>query len=811
MQKYKLAADRARQELESLQADEERWARCFDSARLQLGSSLSVCQRENDRLQLDAERLYELSVVECGPGVRKRRNLHMRDILEELDFRQEQLEAVVEEYCEVAKKACSTSSSSSSSTPSSSLSSSSLAVGTATATVVEMTVEELDYAEDAVCSQFPPDGEAPTVKASPVPVDPKPDPASVGLPSKPSTANTAANEADVVKNQSRLRTRRTRKLDGDDEDETTAEGADDNRSKSCSEFMAQFAAIEGSIRVSESAADDVTPFFTDDGDGGNFNPTLSKLAAQQQCSKKASNSLPGPYSSLPGQGLQGPAGGLAISGVVAGASTAPPAPSATVGDLTSTSALPSTSIMPSASTLPYLWDSNKEKEKEKKLAEPFAAPRSIDEWAEILTTACQEDSSAAAPRRKSNPASNAINVTSFVFHRTPRDVPLLVTPLSQFEDRYLGAVAGPSPHITSADVLAADGYLPAELVGAENDAILRCRLQSLAAQAQTKIVRLRARNADLLRQRGDAGLSLRKAQGLFSQARRDTVLETKWHRRELYMYGLLARKETDPPLSPIEDYTSLLVALNKGSSHRQGAAHRSSGGGGAVKRPNKSHHHKGASGAMGALVSFASALSSSPLTVPGTGSAGNDLRPSSRMSGGIAGSAVLTDLDTDAAESELDMDADADGYGDADGVKSESAFGEGDDDSADGDRDGDGSGSERGVDEVDAEDSEAWSAHGGAGLGQTQVASGSTRRSSQAAVQAAAQAAAAAVAALQSSQEEPGIGIGPGMGMGRRRSSKGASAAVAAVIANNNSSRASSRKPPSGATATASSSTTRRR
>jgi hypothetical protein len=54
-------------------------------------------------LKLEAKQLYDLVVLECGSGLsRKRRASQMRDVLEELDDRQYQLENSQEEYKKLA-------------------------------------------------------------------------------------------------------------------------------------------------------------------------------------------------------------------------------------------------------------------------------------------------------------------------------------------------------------------------------------------------------------------------------------------------------------------------------------------------------------------------------------------------------------------------------------------------------------------------------------------------------------------------------------------------------------------------------------
>jgi hypothetical protein len=65
------------------------------------------------------------------------------------------------------------------------------------------------------------------------------------------------------------------------------------------------------------------------------------------------------------------------------------------------------------------------------------------DWgARLLSLVADERGSDPSGRRRRQRISTSIPLSTYAYPRTPRGVPLLVSPLSQFEDRYIGAVYG---------------------------------------------------------------------------------------------------------------------------------------------------------------------------------------------------------------------------------------------------------------------------------------------------------------------------------------------------------------------------------
>lgn len=603
--KSKAVALKSREEFNMLERDEERWAECFEISRHKLNSSLTSCQDKNNRLRSEAKHLYELVLQECGPGlsVRKRRASQMRDILEELDDRQMQLETSIEEYEGIALAASANGVSRSENEASHEDLAEYVPV---VHPIVHMTLDELDYPYDVVHYSNMSNGDSSkrnernataqddtngqTVKSSQVQIKERKERA------RNNKKRSASNDDDKIDLNEQ-----------DEEEDSDGTGFEANgRSGSVTEFCAMFAAVDGTVRLGEASLADLDPFFSDD--EGEDGPAVAAVPFKGT-SKSASGS--------------------------AGAK----ATSATLKALTASQ---KAATLKAAST----WDSSAEYQRECKLAEAFTMPKEkVKENGEIHWAQCVADASQCADLVRSSASKNqlvvprtrlargagssAVNLSAFAISRTPRGVPLIISPLSQYEDRYLGAVCGslkdpstsessssrsmtatpppadPSPiaaskgsaekkaiisapssasasrdealRLEKQDAVAVhvSVHLPSSLIAAEDAALERCRLQSLAAAAENKIKRLRASNIEWCRQAVETGQSLTRSNGLFSQAQRDDLTEYKIIRRELLTYGIVTAKDTDPPLSPVGEYAPIVPHHVVGKGR---------GGGGPVNR-----------------------------------------------------------------------------------------------------------------------------------------------------------------------------------------------------------------------------------
>jgi len=223
--------------------------------------------------------------------------------------------------------------------------------------------------------------------------------------------------------------------------------------------------------------------------------------------------------------------------------------------------------------------------KSREAALPLEQLKGTQVWAWKMEELLQQST---LRRKKRGPTS--VPVSAYVYSRTPRGVPLLVSALSQYEDRYIGAIFAGQHEIHSRSAAGsarmssslpnACASLPPALLAEENAAFERCRMQSTAAAAETKIFRMRASTNEWKRQEHDASVALQKATAAYNQALHEDLHECKRIRRELLSLGIATvGSNADLPLSPLGDGSTW--ANDKTSNINRGAIK------GAMKPPPK--------------------------------------------------------------------------------------------------------------------------------------------------------------------------------------------------------------------------------
>lgn len=100
---YRNTIDRIQHEIKSLEADEERWLENFQIGRRKLTASLTACRKENFRLSQDAKKLQslgtqEIALTTCNAVTRKKKSTFVRDVLDEMDSRQDTVADKIAEY-----------------------------------------------------------------------------------------------------------------------------------------------------------------------------------------------------------------------------------------------------------------------------------------------------------------------------------------------------------------------------------------------------------------------------------------------------------------------------------------------------------------------------------------------------------------------------------------------------------------------------------------------------------------------------------------------------------------------------------------
>lgn len=148
-------------------------------------------------------------------------------------------------------------------------------------------------------------------------------------------------------------------------------------------------------------------------------------------------------------------------------------------------------------------------------------------------------------KRRSTPDSVALSVN--VRSRTERGELLTYTPLSQFEDRYIGRLPISTifaPHRTGRrpdqTINIRDQFIPPQVARAEDECMIRCDLQSEAAGVQLQIKQLQNQLVELQRLQTEADLSLHKAQLSHRQVVQEDQLEYNRTMALLAEHGLLS-------------------------------------------------------------------------------------------------------------------------------------------------------------------------------------------------------------------------------------------------------------------------------
>jgi hypothetical protein len=233
-------------------------------------------------------------------------------------------------------------------------------------------------------------------------------------------------------------------------------------------------------------------------------------------------------------------------------------------------------------------------------------------WKEYLELQAGEDKGGSNGRKKRK-ISSSFTVKSYVYPRTPRGVPLLVSPLSQYEDKYLGAVIGgpPGSSIYNGSIAQEAKYnlpraadsVPPHLVTEEDKVMRNCMLQSACASSETKLRRLRHSLDDWSRQMHDAHNTMHTAQGNNYAALKEDTIECKRIRRELQAFGISNTPlNIDTPLSPLTETSGWGNGGSTGSLDRSGEQQGKGGkGGGKGGGKNTGLGRGRSSGSMAAL------------------------------------------------------------------------------------------------------------------------------------------------------------------------------------------------------------------
>ena len=182
-------------------------------------------------------------------------------------------------------------------------------------------------------------------------------------------------------------------------------------------------------------------------------------------------------------------------------------------------------------------------------------------------------------------SSETIQLKSFATARAPRGVPLIVSPLSQYPDRFVGAVLGVGRNLddpTTIETIPSSGSssnssstsvypfrsescmdvnameykidelsISPHLLQSENKEMQKCQLISALTAGRHKLNKLRASNTEWANIVEQSNKALDKAKNLCANALKGQFVESRIHRKELVHYGLASADNDDEPLSPL--------------------------------------------------------------------------------------------------------------------------------------------------------------------------------------------------------------------------------------------------------------------
>ncbi|KAJ1434690.1 hypothetical protein B484DRAFT_393865, partial [Ochromonadaceae sp. CCMP2298] len=157
-----------------------------------------------------------------------------------------------------------------------------------------------------------------------------------------------------------------------------------------------------------------------------------------------------------------------------------------------------------------------------------------------------------------------LSVTVDLRLRTQYGVSLLLSPLSQYEDRLLGhqgqgSIYTPHAHPHAASeaqtqtqvCYGSTVQLPTPLRQAEDEALERCALHSCAAVADLQLRKLKSHRKEMTRLLAEATNSLARAEYLRGVAAAEDATEQRRMRKELLLYGVAKPEPDEGPVSPL--------------------------------------------------------------------------------------------------------------------------------------------------------------------------------------------------------------------------------------------------------------------
>ena len=161
-------------------------------------------------------------------------------------------------------------------------------------------------------------------------------------------------------------------------------------------------------------------------------------------------------------------------------------------------------------------------------------------------------------RRTQRSNEENIPLKSFVQPRTPRGIPLLLSPIGQTHDRHIGAIHGVgrvTDPLSSANVpyfIAENLELPKELVDVEDIQVKKCALMSAVRNGTNKVKLLRVTNAEWQKLADQSESAIAKARASYDATVAASYSEAQSIYQRLVDTGLHVEPTVPEPSSTTE-------------------------------------------------------------------------------------------------------------------------------------------------------------------------------------------------------------------------------------------------------------------
>lgn len=178
------------------------------------------------------------------------------------------------------------------------------------------------------------------------------------------------------------------------------------------------------------------------------------------------------------------------------------------------------------------------------LAIPFLEHSNESKWRDLLEESVRSTKLSNSRRKRRNACT--ITTAASVFPRTPRGVPLFISPLSQNMDKYMGAIFGKTEDY-GRRYLCGD-YSPGYMTAYDAQAFAKNEIKGLIRIAERDLRVIESTTNEWVQQGVEAAAALKKAENALLQVKHEELMEIQRLKNSPLSIPVLESKE--PPQSP---------------------------------------------------------------------------------------------------------------------------------------------------------------------------------------------------------------------------------------------------------------------